>query len=427
MAQWQVFIAPLNRDGNYGEYQEVTKYVGENTIGNIKRRTSSNEFGTGIAVNDSISIKLNNSDGKFSEAGSINSIFTYRRDKALVKVTYLFGEYEPICGTAVAGVDVLGPAITAFEGFLNERNTKQDILDDTIAITVLGKETYWDGFEVDTSFVYPTSTVQEAIYDLLNVGDAYNLFDIQYSNIQPKINVALNTMHDDVLLEFLKDNTARESIDLLLEASNSVLYIENNVLYVSGREANAGDPVYTFYGQASNIGLESIQNLSGYTDGINRTYNFWKWKDTNLTAKSSSSITDYGTLKHDDLDFKAVNIEAAQQNTLDSYRDEYAVPKRELRLTSPVNVEVMAIKLFDKVLVDYPNVPISAGAGNVPTWGMPDMVWADEDNFNPATDNFFSWPKGQFNVEISINTEWKITAIDTSSKTDLVTFDLREV
>lgn len=425
MATWRVYISPQDEDGIYLDYVNVTDLLLANGIGKIKRRTESNEYDVGTASYDSVALKLNNSEGKFSKAPSINTIFPYIREGALVKVSYLFGEYAPICGIAVAGVDVLGPEYVAFEGLLTEKNIKQNVIDDTITMSVLGKESYFDNYESSIANITDASLISEAIYNLLNVGSAYSLFDIDLSNINPTLDTPLSSINSDATLEYLTEQTAKEAVDLLLESSNSVMYIENNVLYVTNRYAST-EFKYQFYGQAATLGIENIQNISDYKSGVSRTFNFWKWDDTTLTAKELSSIATNGVLKHEDIDFEATTIPSARQLLLNSYRDEFSFPKVEMKLTTPVILPVLELLLFDKVSIDYPNIPVPVGLGNIPIWGTSSMTWQDEDDFDQAKP-FFVWPEGLFNIEISPNQEWKIIGIDLDTSKDLATFELREV
>ena len=96
----------------------------------------------------------------------------------------------------------------------------------------------------------------------------------------------------------LEETTVKEALDLLLEASNSVVYVDvtDQTVYVKPRTA-AASVSHTFYGQASDNGSESIVNIQNVRTGLNRTFNFWKWKDTTTTAKDTTSITNYGVRK----------------------------------------------------------------------------------------------------------------------------------
>lgn len=425
MGTWRTYLAPIQADGTYSRYQEVTKYAIGNDVGKVKRETEKDDYDIGIAPKENISVTFDNSRGDFSEAGISNSRFNYRRDGSKIKLTYLFGEMPPICGSAICGEAVLGPEIDAFEGILAEEDAIQNVIENTISFTVRGKIAILESIESDISTITSDDTISSALYKLMNQDWITKLIYLDAANFNPTYNPQLKDINSDLTLEYLSNTTVKEAVDLLLEASASILYIEDYAAIVSDRNPNEGIKYY-FYGQASNFGLENIQNISGYKTGINRTFNFWKWRDTNTFSKDTSSLTLYGVKKHDDIDFKAVNVSAAQQVLLNTYKTEFANPRTELLLTTPINVAILGLIFMDKVSIDYPNVPINTGAGSIPVWNTGTMIWRDQDTFDPSQ-SFFTWPEGLFNIEIEPNQEWKIMGIEIDSKTDLATFKLREV
>ena len=127
MGTWNIYIAPIKSDGTYEDYLKINKYCIGKDIGKIKIDSQKNDFDIGIAPTPSFNLRLNNSEGLFSIAGDTNSIFNFRRKGSLVKIAYLFGDTEPICGIAVAGVDVLGPEKKVFEGLLIDKNSNQSL------------------------------------------------------------------------------------------------------------------------------------------------------------------------------------------------------------------------------------------------------------------------------------------------------------
>lgn len=425
MGTWRTYIAPIKSDGSFIDFINVTTHTINNDVGSIKSDTEKNDFDIGIAPTPHFTLKLNNSEGLFSESGEGKSIFPSKRKGSKVKITYLFGENEPICGIAIAGLDVLGPEKQAFEGFLSDKDASQDIIEDSIHFTVLGKESVFEEIETDISILSSTDTIANAIYKLLNVDAVKEVFNIGLSPIIPSLNPTLISVNSDATLSYLDNTTLKESINILLAMSASILYVDREYIIVSDRRANAGVK-YNFYGQASNAGIENVQNISNFKSGNNRMFNYWKWKGTNLVARSASSILAYGLQKHDDLDFDFVTETAARQALIDEYRDSFSVAKKELVLSTFVNVNILDLRLFDTVTIDYPNVAIVTGSGNLPVWNTSSMIWREESTFTPNKP-FFSWPDGLFNIEIDPATEWKIIGMEIDSKKDLIKYNLREV
>lgn len=426
MGTWRTYIAPIQDDGSYSDYINVTPYTINQDVGTVKSETEKNDFDIGIAPTPSLSLKLNNAEGEFSQAGEGQSIFDYKRKGSKVKITYLFGEYEPICGVAIAGLDVLGPEMDAFEGFLSDKDASQDIVKDSIAFTILGKESIFEDYETDLTGITSSDYIASAIYKILiNTPAIGEVFNLGLSPIIPSINASLVSINSDTTLDYLKNTTIKESINILLEMSASILYTQDEYIIVSNRSPNAGFKYY-FYGQAANLGIENIQNISKFKSGNNRMFNYWKWADTNLVARSASSILSNGLQKHEDLNVDTVTETTARQALLDEYRDSFSIPKQEMQLSTFVNINVLELKLLDIVSIDYPNVPISIGAGNMPVWNTSSMVWREESSFDPS-ETFFSWPDGVFNLEIDPSTEWKIIGMEMDTKKDLIKYNLREV
>lgn len=425
MGVWRTYIAPLRSEDEFADYQDVTAYTQDSNIGKIKRKTERDDYDVGLAPNESLSLNLNNSNGQFNEPANPNSMFDYKRNGSKVKITYLFGEYEPICGFAIAGVAVLGPEIDIFEGVLTEKDITQNVVEDSITFSVLGKSSVFDELETDLTDITSENTVVEVMMILLNRIEITRLMNIDVSNFTPSLNPKLVDMNADLTLEYLSNQTIQEALASLLTATSSILYVDGSDIIVSDRKP-VGDVKYSFFGQASSDGIENIKNISEYKNGFNRLFNYWKWIDTTIISKDTSSIDDYGIYKHDDMEIEIVTESAYQSSLMNTLRDEFSRPKQELTLTTFVNIEALGLSLNDKVNIDYPNVPIAMGDGTLPIWNTGTMVWQEEDTFNPELPHF-AWPDALFNIEIEPNQEWKIIGMEIDSKTDLIDYELREV
>jgi hypothetical protein len=425
MGTWNIYIAPIKSDGTYEDYLKINKYCIGKDIGKIKIDSQKNDFDIGIAPTPSFNLRLNNSEGLFSIAGDTNSIFNFRRKGSLVKIAYLFGDTEPICGIAVAGVDVLGPEKKVFEGLLIDKNSNQSIMEDDITFTVLGKESIFDDYEADITSLASTDSIAVAIYNIINNDEVKKIFNVGLSYIVPSINSLLEDINSDTTLAYLENKTIKEVLNILLEMSASVLYTMDNFIFVTDRSSSSSFDYY-FYGQASNSGIENIQNISGFKSGNNRMFNYWTWSDTSLIARSSSSITNNGLQKHEELDLDFVTETDARQDLLDEYNTSFSDPKKEFVLSTYININVLALNLFDTVSIDYPNVPIPLGSGIMPIWGSGSMIWRDEITYTSDMLSF-SWPGGLFNLEIAPNVPWQITGIEIDTQKDIINYSLREV
>jgi CBS domain-containing protein len=83
------------------------------------------------------------------------------------------------------------------------------------------------------------------------------------------IDVAEEHLVDDITP--FEDTTVKDALNKLLEASGAILYVKDDTVYVKPRAATTTDPV-TFYGQASNIGIENLIDATSIRSGRNKMF-----------------------------------------------------------------------------------------------------------------------------------------------------------
>jgi len=407
MGSIRVYLKPFKADGTYeDDFTEVTTDVSEDTISSINQQLDGSDFDAGVFTNSSFAMKLNNQSGAYNDVGSLTTIFKFRRAGTIVRVTWLFGEVEPVCGMAVCGEAILGPQEVFYDGFMEDKATTLNVETNLLTFNVLGEESILETVEKPSGAPVNTDTVKQAIFDILDQTEITNLFTVDIGNINPSLNFAI----DDV--DPFEGDTVKEVLDELLAASGSVLTIDDNVIIVSSRDESA-ETKYTFYGQASPRGIESIANITGYKNGQNRMFNVWKWSDTSLVSRNTTSIEDYGVRKKE-IDYDFVTNSTTRQNILDNLKDEFGIPKVEFELKGLWDIDTIALSQLEKVSVDYPTNSIGVGDSILPVYGVAKY----------GTDKY---PFSEFSLTIDKDERFKIIGIKVDLKKQEVFFKLREV
>ena len=225
-------------------------------------------------------------------------------------------------------------------------------------------------------------------------------------NINPGLNLVIDSVGG------LINTTVKEALDVLLFQSNSVFYIENNSINIKPREGGL-TPVKTFYGQASNQGIEDIINISEISIGLNNVFNYWTWTDTTLISKDTNSIEENGIRKKE-ISFKEITDTGKRQTILDAQRIQFSNKLQELVLTVPLDYENAAIKILDQIRIDYPTVYISSGSNLVlPFYGV--SIYEQD-----------TYPIAESSITIEENTKFKVIGIRIDTRNQIIDFKIKE-
>lgn len=408
MSQVRVFINTFDLLGNYSGFQEVTNDVDKNSIGTVRQRLDNSAYEVGVFKNTNLNLKLRNDHGKYSDPGVLQSIFVKKRIDSIVKVTWFANDDLPICGSAICGEAMLGDELNVFYGMLNDVASKQDIRDQKIKFSCQGMESLLDRVETNYGSLSGSDVVSDIIYDLLNQSAITALMTVDAGNIS----VGVDQIPDDITS--LEGTTVKGALNKLLEISNSVMYVDvaDQTVYVKPRTPGATLD-YTFYGQASSIGSENIVDIKNVRTGLNKTFNYWVWKDTNIVSRDIQSVNDNGVRRRE-VDSKLFTGTTKRTNVLDNFRDEFKDPKQELELTGILDYDTIQLFLLDKVNIDYPTVFEPAQGSELPIYGT-------------ATYGEDKYPLGQWNLTIDTSTEWKVLGRSVDLKKGLIKYDLREI
>ena len=407
MARWRVYLKVFDDDGVYqDDYQEVTSDVV--AIGNPSQAIDNNDFNVGIIRNNGFQLTLRNDHGHYSDVDSLQSIFRFSRKNVLVKITWDFRNYDLICGFFTCGTEPLGGEYTVFEGLINEVTTTANIITQQAIFSVLGYDSLIDSIEVPYSSISNGDLFSSLIKDCIDQSPFNALISVDASNITPGTDLAA----DDVTS--YENAVVGDVLPDLLLAANSVLYVKDNTAYVTDRTASATSQ-FTFYGQGTNSGIENIINIPKFRDGMNRVFNYWTWADTTTRSRDTTSIDKYGIRKKE-MKLAIINDGSTSkiQSILDANKTEFAFPKIELELETPIWYDVLALNILDKVNIDYPTLYFPYDGGDLPRYGL------------TIYDGAARYPFEQWALTIDVSTDFKIMSKKIDTKKQTITFGLRE-
>lgn len=411
MSRIRVYIKPFVSEGVYADdFIEISKDVIE--VGSISKSLDNSTYDIGIFKNSGMTIRLRNDHGRYSTAEQSTSIFRDKRLDSIIKVTWSIQPHPLLAGFFSCQPYNIGEEVTVFEGLLTEASSTSDIKDQFIEFRVSGYESLIEQIETPYASISNGDLFSEVILTCLNQAKLTDYVTVSGANIDCAVDEAIDDKSS------LEDTTVKEALsgsDLLL-ASSSVLYIEDNVLYVQNRDATV-DTKFTFYGQAAINGNENIVNISDYRDGINKVFNFLQWTDTTITSTLSSSVLKYGVRKRDvATELISDSSTSKINNILEEIRDDFANPKREFWLETMISYDTLSLNLKDRVSVDYPTTYLSSNENPIPRWGQGSTTWGD-----------FVWPTGQYSLTINPIDSFKIIGKKINIKNDTIEFQLREV
>jgi hypothetical protein len=408
MSRFRVYIKPFLSSGEYSSvYTEVTDDVDFRGIGSIKETIDSSDFEVGVFKFNRFSVTLNNLEGKYSDVGESNTIFAYKRSGSKVKITWQ--SEDDICqvGFAICGFCTISEEIEVFKGLLNDESLTSDVKDQKLAFQVLGQESIFDSIETPYTSISNGDTVDAIIYTILNQSAITNLLTVDSGNISTDNNLQIDDKSD------LENTTVKEALDELLSLSNSVLYINNDVIYVKDFTPSASVDK-TFYGQASENGIEDIISISNIRSGLNKVFNFWTWENTSLVQSDSSSTNQFGIRKKE-ISISYITDTTKRNTTLSALLAEYKDPKQVLEIEIKINYDNLALFILDRIAIDYPTVYRAAD----PSRGLP--------IYSKAIYGTDKYPLGDFAFTITTSTNYKVMERQINIKNQKIRLKLRAI
>lgn len=398
---------PLS-DSTYSDFVDITDDVLESSVGSLKQNLSSNEYDVGSIKFNKISVNLRNETARYADANNPLSVFEFKRDKSILKIEWDMNVDPAYCGSAPCGFTVLSTPIEVYKGLLEDNSSKFSVESQIITFNFLGLESIIGKTQTPFSALSVSDTMEATIYNILNQAKITDLLTVDAANINVNYDFTPDSIAD------LEDKTCLEALDEILLLTSSILYVKDDAIIVSDRSVGTTS-VFTFYGASSDDGIENIHKISSYTLGLNRTFNFWKWKDTSVKQSFADSIDRHG-LRKKEIESDLVTNSTTQTSILNALLTEFGFPKIELDITVPMTPQIVEdIFLLDKINIDYP-----ADYRGSEDEGLPAI-------YGKAIYGTDTYIRAVSSLIIDIATNWKILNRNVVIKNHMITFRIREV
>lgn len=402
--RFRIYLQTFDDNGAYtGTYTDVSDDVELESLGSIDQNLDNTDYNIGIYRNSNVSITFRNDNGKYSDVGQPTSVFRYKRNGALIKITWQESLERPKCGFVQAGDFSIAEELTLFIGLLDDSSTSMDLDNQELSFSLLGRETILNNGTVPFASLSNGMLLSDVIKTLLDQPFITTLLDYAAINISVGVDVVIDSITD------LENKSVWDALTDLLLITNSIFYIQNSTIFVKPRLEDTV-AAYTFYGQSSIVGVENIVSIRNIQNGFNKLFNYFYWTPSNEFVSDASSVAKYGVFRKK-LDFTYITNTVSQTSIMNSLLTEFKLPKQQFDVYTPINYQTLALFLLNKILIDFPPMYLP-GANDFPICGtaicgsavLPDAIWSFTENIaNP----------------------YKIIGTSIDPQTNLITFNLR--
>lgn len=324
------YLAVRNPDETHGDWVDISRYVVDAHLGQSSKSIDSNDFDIGFYEETNLQVGLDNTYGDFIEGhGFFDNAIVDRSKVKLVagyqNIENLVPEYE-----------------ITFEGVIDDRATSIDAVQENAVFTVLAYSSVMRRLDTDPGAVTNGQTFQTAFFNLLNRREITSLMTLDITNINPKVNQIIDNA------DWFGGQQLNDSINGLLLASNSILKIVDNTIYVTGR-VESSTVRFQFFGKGSAYPANIIA-IQDYNNGLRRCLTRLQVNDV-IFDTDDEIISRYGipsSLKNLDIGFitDSGTVSAIVKDIL----REFQYPKTELLLTTDFLGN--EVELLDLVTID---------------------------------------------------------------------------
>jgi hypothetical protein len=390
---YKIFFTPLVGEITYGAAVDVTADIDltdfVKSLGTIKREIDNGDYDIGIFTFGDITLNAINFSRKFNDEKDALSIFPFRRDRCKVEIIFY---------------DEQGNSSTRFKGLINDDATRLDIDKDMVRLKVLSLDSIFRQVSVPAGAIVAGDLFSTAIKKILNVPEITSTLTYSASNIS----VSLDLQIDEG--EVFSAIPAKEALDQLLLASNSILFVDNtDTIRVKPRLESAN--IFYLYGAGDALGRENILSISNYNNGIQRAYNSIAVNE-NTVFTNTAWVEQYG-FRQKSLSFDFITTISKEEQIAENIAAEFRVPKPELEIKVKSS-DFQSIDLLDLVQIDlgYRNTPHPDDDG-LPMYGSAQY---GIDHYAISAGSFKIYPKEK----------WKVTGIEENPAKNIMTLRLRQ-
>ncbi len=323
---YKVYLTPLIQESTYGTEVEISDYVINSTLGDIRKTTDSNDGTIGEYTLGACNLTCINYNGEFNE-NDPRSFFSYKRDSSKIRITYY---------------DSLTESTLSFKGLVNDEGTNASE-DDNISIKVIELANILRKEQIGGGTVNIGDTFSGAIKALLNQPAITAVLTYDANEISVDLDLAIDSE------SFFGNISTWEGIKALLIASNSIIYIDNETVKVKARGHDTGLVSY-FYGPGDQLDQENIIKISKYNNGAHRIFNSVTVNDYTHTDTTSS---EWFGLKDISFSFSFITVTSKETEIAETLVNQFRYPRIEFEMTVPTAL-ANEVDFFDTVGVSHP-------------------------------------------------------------------------
>lgn len=376
---YRVLFTPLVAENVYGSTIDVTLDIDltdfVKSFGTIKREIDNGDYDIGLFTFGDITLSAINHNRKFNDPSDPKSIFKFRRDRCKVEIIF----YDEDANN-----------YTRFKGLINDDATRLDFTTGIMRFKVLSLDSIFRQTPVPSGAIVEGDLFSTAIKKILNVPQVTSTLTYLAANVNVDYDIAIDNG------EVFSSLPAKDALDALLLASNSIMYVDNaDVIHVKARIENVS--YYELFGHGNILGRENILAIKNYNNGIQRSFSSVSIND-NTVVTSDAWVAEYG-FRQKSVSIDCITLAAKEELIGQNILDSFSAPKAELELLC-ITKYVSDIELLDLVSVDYDYRIIPyAGDDIAPTWGT--VTWGA-----------FNWPVTTGSLRISPKIKWKVIGIE---------------
>jgi hypothetical protein len=350
-ANYKVYLTPLTDESEYGTEFDISDYV-LSSLGNVSKKTDSDNYAIGAYLMGTVELTCVNYNGEFNESDA-RSFFRYKRDLSKIKIVY-FNDSET----------------TSFQGLISDGGTNIDAEKEEIKIRVLALESILDRTQIAGGLIEAGDLFSTAIKSILNVPAITSVLTYSAANIEVDLDLTI-----DAEGGAFDGKSTWEGLKLLLVASNSVVYIDDETIKVKTRDENTNEIAY-FYGPGDTLDRENIIKITDYNNGAHRIFNSVVVNDTEYSDDTS---VDWFGLKQTTFTLDFITDSDKELIIAKRLVNQFRYPRIEFKLTCSTQL-ANQINFFDTVGVNHPLRARPYRTTNAPLW--------DVSKYDTATDVF---------------------------------------
>lgn len=390
---YRVLITPLVSEGVYGSTVDVTQDVDMtdfiSNFSNVKQEIDNADYDIGIFTFGNLTLNCLNNKRKFSDETEALSIFPYIRDKAKVEIQYRDKEANEI---------------TRFKGLINDDATRLDIKTNIVRFKVLSLDSIFRQVSIPPGAIVIGDLFSTVIKKILNVPEITNTLNYNPANINVNLDLAIDNG------EVFSNAVVKTSLDQLLRASNSILYIdENDNVIVTDRAENVA--TFSLFGNGDKYGRENILSIKKFNNGTHRVFNSIKVGETEVST-DDAWVAENG-FRQKEFDFDFITTASKEEQIADRILNHFRVPKMEMDMIVQTEA-VNTIRILDTVRAsyDYKTTPDPRDS-KLPLLGQDELLT-------------FHLPYAEGSFRIQDHFKWKVIGISENGKDFTTTLKLRQ-